>query len=1346
MYCIYVFYQLIIFIMIFTIGSFEKAISNPEVQKQINVVLWNTNDQISALFERKYSSLEIGILDRAINDNIKKNRSFWIPAGNISFKRNGMEYKISIDTVLTKFPYLKSIYEDAIEKKEKDLHYPNNRLIACVLAVIDNMESNKDKYMEDEKKDKKKDEKRKMKDNGILNVSSIKSHKQKIESFQAFEAMRFMEYCKKNWIKREDGKDFYFDDDKNYSNAKRWIMDVDAVFVSPDWKRLKLVARSDSAIDHLDSFGDDVIYDLVIIKDTENEPINAVKNVSKNQEMVWEERQHLADEFDSLIWSEDGVNVNWKNYRFIYVEEKKQFLWIVNWKVFKHIDAETKVLPKWSRVILRYNELRNNYINDRLSGKLGKPEINWGERSEIKGEKTPEINGEENSDEINPDEDELVKVKAVVSDVTGYYLDMIENKVSNELNAEWQRLNQGGRFRRNFNLGKIRLFFTRWRKKKKMEEEMRKSYSGFAFTGDEALDKELSKQASRHDYEEGLWMNRHAFWEIKREELINNESNAEVQKKFKEMCEWYIAWAIPREDFQRQFNEFIEQEFKLPKWMQWEQFIATNVLDKLDAIREDNKLLDLIIKDLEWYLSDRNKSHFDSIKKLMDVYFESYKRDPRFRSKILSILWTDKKQIVLYNFTDSAKWYDFAKYCKENWITRADGLPIDWSKWVDTDTIYRSKDWKRLKIISKKWATSSIENVWDFDEHGWVTEYELVYDVLGEKIERFIKHEKALAKMSTNNLKVKLDLLSNGKGAHQINDDDHKKSLLFRASKKFDEMPRIWQALSIAGVSAVAWTGVALAWWSAVVATAVSSAVIWWANFFKKIKHYTDEQKKVEWNIARDSGVVKGINSSKQHYEAWRKNFWLEELKKGPKWRWERYKARKHRKKYWETTHSHLLNEKAWNTRDISDIVYNKLNHYNELPEDQQILINWLLLDSLARLQTYRNTWHNFLKWSNREKTETDFYNLENSLDMCAKRIFNNENATIEDLTCLVTKDRNGKDMTYEDILDFYNKDYETASKKFDDERKRLAALWWFKTAIISFGISAWFQFLFGRWMFADHDKWTTANLDNSNNTDITDAARDYYELGKYHVTWSKTFELAQHNISTLPSSDTVTLKFWAGTNPVPLSPDSYLHTPGLLTAKLNHVIQIVQNSHLSNIDELVGQLENLQFPTNDATWQAFLSYDLHAMRCLDVIENAVKWSQDFSGALKIDPVRNSSTANDLIGGAQFVIEHANVADSVWSTAHSWTEKIIIPGLWVSNEFENPTQWIDEVQGSLEQDPLNQQDLWKKLARYDTTNDELKEDEVIDEPQVEQIDESKLGEVNNQYKRNSSGQQLRNAA
>jgi hypothetical protein len=66
--------------------------------------------------------------------------------------------------------------------------------------------------------------------------------------------------------------------------------------------------------------------------------------------------------------------------------------------------------------------------------------------------------------------------------------------------------------------------------------------------------------------------------------------------------------------------------------------VATNVLEKLDAIKNDNELLKEITKDLENYLNDHNNSHFDAIHKKIDNDFKKFRRDPRFRTEILNIL------------------------------------------------------------------------------------------------------------------------------------------------------------------------------------------------------------------------------------------------------------------------------------------------------------------------------------------------------------------------------------------------------------------------------------------------------------------------------------------------------------------------------------------------------------------------------------------------------------------------------------------------------------------------------------------------------------------------------------
>jgi hypothetical protein len=58
----------------------------------------------------------------------------------------------------------------------------------------------------------------------------------------------------------------------------------------------------------------------------------------------------------------------------------------------------------------------------------------------------------------------------------------------------------------------------------------------------------------------------------------------------------------------------------------------------LDAIREDNILLEDITKELKDYLNDKNEDHFKAIRNRINDDFTKYKRDPRFRKEIMNIL------------------------------------------------------------------------------------------------------------------------------------------------------------------------------------------------------------------------------------------------------------------------------------------------------------------------------------------------------------------------------------------------------------------------------------------------------------------------------------------------------------------------------------------------------------------------------------------------------------------------------------------------------------------------------------------------------------------------------------
>jgi hypothetical protein len=102
------------------------------------------------------------------------------------------------------------------------------------------------------------------------------------------------------------------------------------------------------------------------------------------------------------------------------------------------------------------------------------------------------------------------------------------------------------------------------------------------------------------------------------------------------MCQDYVANNISQNEFQDKFNIFVRDKLGYPK--KQHQFVASNILEKLDAIKNDNALLTSITTDLEKYLIDKNLSHFDAINKKIDNDFKKYRRDPRFRKEIMDIL------------------------------------------------------------------------------------------------------------------------------------------------------------------------------------------------------------------------------------------------------------------------------------------------------------------------------------------------------------------------------------------------------------------------------------------------------------------------------------------------------------------------------------------------------------------------------------------------------------------------------------------------------------------------------------------------------------------------------------
>ena len=716
---------------------------------------------------------------------------------------------------------------------------------------------------------------------------------------------------------------------------------------------------------------------------------------------------------------------------------------------------------------------------------------------------------------------------------------------------------------------------------------MKESYQRTPFTNNWMINREMAKQAARHDLEQVLqwkWVTREAFWRISRREMISDNEYG-IWSEFKEICQNYISGRINKIDFQNKFNQFVHDKLRLPGE---QQFLATNVLEKLDAIKNDNDLLRSIASDLELYLTDHDNSHFDSIRTKIDDDFKKYRRDPRFRAQILEILW-------------------------------------------DRSNLSREE--------------------------------------LDEKINKFIRHQKALARMSSQNLQIKLDLLLNGKWAYQTNNKD-RENWLFKIWHAFDKMPRWWQALTVAWISA-SWIAVWLLWGSALAATATVSGLVWAKNFVKKWTHHTKEQNTYEKNLTRN--YEEEIAKMKE-----REKIMSEKDSEGKytNWWFKRYKAKRQLELYGKTTQEHLQNENKGNTKELSDLIYTALERYDSLNADEKNALNHTLLHAKARLETYWTKWHNFLKSKDKNQIERNFYDLENALNLGAKRILGTW-ATLKDISQIEAFDWAGNEVNYNDLLNQYKKDYKSATKKFRWERAWLATKWWLWTAAITFGTAAATQAITHTWMFARDaipwTSWTPDTVDTSSTTTVTDS----YWMAWYELSWwNEIFTTAQNNISWLSPSDTVTLHFWAGTDWTAVQAWSRLLNPSTYADKLSQVKDVIAHSSLSNKSALIEQLDSW-FATS---W--FTNTNLHWMRCLEAIEETVKWAWSFAWTLNLsyDPIMDidGTIVHDAASrmSSAFLEISKVIPGTPWTEPIPWWNKWLVVGLpRFSNTFKRKNSW-----------------------------------------------------------------------
>ena len=164
---------------------------------------------------------------------------------------------------------------------------------------------------------------------------------------------------------------------------------------------------------------------------------------------------------------------------------------------------------------------------------------------------------------------------------------------------------------------------------------------------------------------------------------------------------------------------------------------------------------------------------------------------------------------------------------------------------------------------------------------------------------------------------------------------------------------------------------------------------------------------------------------------------------------------------------------------------------------------------------------------------------------------------------------------------------------------------------------------------------------------------------------------LVQDNLSSLGPNDSVTIHLWAGTNGDPVRAGSILLDHNTYLDKLAQVKDIVTNSSLNNKADLLHQLDSWFA----SSW--FTNTDLHGMRCLETVEEAVKWAWNFAGKMDIsyDSVldMDSSVLHDpfsRMGQAYFEISKFIPGEPWQAVVEGWNQWLVFGLPRFSNTFK----------------------------------------------------------------------------
>lgn len=321
------------------------------------------------------------------------------------------------------------------------------------------------------------------------------------------------------------------------------------------------------------------------------------------------------------------------------------------------------------------------------------------------------------------------------------------------------------------------------------------------------------------------------------------------------------------------------------------------------------------------------------------------------------------------------------------------------------------------------------------------------------EITRIVNHQKWVFKEDVKTLQMQLQLLDNTTGAYEIDNRDKEKWFWYKFGALMDKYPylTIWSSvLAGAGILTLWWA----IWWVvwAATATGLLATKIGMTTAAKKASHYTKEQK---WQEKR---LTHGLNAEQDAMKNIR-----DAVSSAPWWTWRRHKAKRQRNLYQNSTQRNIAD-----TVDLTNSINRFVRISENLDATEEAALYNNLVSWLARVDYYKEIWHNFVASQDRNKVEQDMRGLYNSIVQWLEKFNRTPGRTPMSMGDLrLTSD-------YTTLTGDLATDYSRSMANFRTQRRRLELKYGIWSGLIYGWTAIWIQYLFGSGIFGNHPiEWT---------------------------------------------------------------------------------------------------------------------------------------------------------------------------------------------------------------------------------------------------------------------------------